>query len=56
MRLEQDRNGYLYLLDEMGRKRYILVDVPDSYHYGLLLMGEPVEEMLEKGNKKSPKE
>ena len=56
MRIEHDSNGYLYVLTESGQKRYILVDVPDSYHYGLLLLGEPVEEMLKKGNKKSPKE
>lgn len=42
MRLEQDENGYLYMLNlTTGEKRYIIVDVPGTSHFGLLKLGEP---------------
>ncbi|MBO5967296.1 MAG: hypothetical protein J6S14_02225 [Clostridia bacterium] len=42
MKLEHDENGYLYMLNlATGEKRYVLVDVPGTSHFGLLKLGEP---------------
>ncbi len=44
MRLEIDEYGYIYVIMPNGEKRYILVDVPHTTHYGTLKLGEPIIE------------
>ena len=49
MRLEVDEHGYFYIIMPSGEKRYLLVDVPDYYHYGKLMLGDPIEEVADDG-------
>lgn len=44
MRIEIDENGYLYIVNAFGEKRYILVDVPGVSHYGKLKLGAPIQD------------
>ena len=44
MRLETDESGYIYVITYDGKRRYILVDVPDCSHFGKLMLGEVEKE------------
>ena len=43
MRIEADKNGYIFVTMPNGEKRYVIVDVPNTAYYGLLKLGEPIE-------------
>ena len=43
--IKENESGYLFVVMPNGEKRYILVDVPNTAHYGLLKLGEPIEEI-----------
>ena len=44
MRIEVDESGYIFVTMPSGKKRYILVDMPNCSHYGKLKLGEPESE------------
>ena len=43
MRIEVDENGYVYVIGQDGKKRYLLVDVPNCPVYGKIKI-ESIEE------------
>lgn len=44
IQIGKNESGYLFVVMPNGEKRYILVDVPNTAHYGLLKLGEPESE------------
>lgn len=36
-----DENGYIYLIGADGKRRYLLVDVPNCPVYGKVKLGNP---------------